>query len=76
MSKGVIILKALIAKRRLRRICTDFDISYKFCHAVSEGKKEPSLDMMKKLRFLIPMDFWADEADRAFIEQIKENLKK
>ena len=76
MSKGIIILKALIAKRRLRSICMEFDISYKYCHAVSDGKKEPSLDLMKKLRFLIPMDYWADDADREFIEQVRENLKK
>lgn len=76
ISKGVVILKALIAKRRLRGICTEFEISYKYCHAVSECKKDPSLDLMKKLRFLIPMDYWADDADETFINRIKENLKK
>lgn len=76
MTKGSVILKALIAKRRLKEICNAYDISYKYCHAVSEGLKQPSLDLMKKLRFLIPLDFWIDEANKTFLDQINKNLNK
>lgn len=75
MTKGVVILKALITKRRLKEICESCDISYKFCHAVSEELKQPSLDLMKKLRFLIPLDFWIDEASKSFIQQVETNLE-
>lgn len=74
MTKGIIILKALIKKRRLKEICKAFEISYKYCHAVSKEEKYPSLKLMKKLRFLIPMDFWVDEANSQFISQVKENI--
>lgn len=76
MTKGVVILKALITKRRLKEICNAFDISYKFCHAVAKELKKPSYDLIKKLRFLIPTDFWFDEATKQFVEQIKENVNK
>ena len=76
MTKAVIMLKALISKRRLSEICEAYDISYKFCHAVSEELKQPSMDLMKKLRFLIPVDFWFDEASKEFIDQVLENIQK
>ncbi len=75
MTKGRVILKALIAKRKLREICELNDISYKFCHAVSEGNKNPSYDMMKKIRFMIPTDFWFDEATSQFIEKVRNTIK-
>lgn len=76
MTKGRVILKALIAKRRLKEICGVYDISYKFCHAVSEGNKSPSWDLMNKMRFLIPTDFWFDEASKDFIDQVRHNIQK
>lgn len=76
MTKGRVVLKALIAKRKLREICNTYDISYKFCHAISEGHKKPSWEIMKKFRFLIPTDFWFDEASESFINEIRENLQK
>lgn len=74
MTKGVMILRTLIAKRRLKEICDTFKISYKYCHAVASELKDPSLDLMKKLRFLIPLDFWIDEATPDFLQKIKENV--
>ena len=74
MTKGRIILKALIAKRKLRGICTTYDISYKYCHAVSEGIKTPSYDMMSKFRFMIPSDYWFDEASAEFIAKVKKTI--
>lgn len=73
MTKGVAILGTLIEKRRLREICTEMNISYKYCHAVAANLKDPSLDLMKKLRFLIPLDFWIDEASSEFLEKLKNN---
>ena len=73
MTKGVAVLGALIEKRRLREICTTMDISYKFCHSVAAESKDPSLDLMRKLRFLIPMDFWADEASVEFLLQLEKS---
>lgn len=75
MTKGRVILKALIAKRSLKDICETYKISYKFCHAVSEGEKKPSWDLMDKFRFLIPTDFWFENASNEFIEKCKENIK-
>lgn len=74
MTKGRIILKALIAKRKLRGICTIYNISYKYCHAVSEGRKSPSYDMISKFRFMIPTDYWFDEATAEFIEKVKKTV--
>lgn len=75
MTKGVALLKALIEKRRLREICTEMDISYKYCHSVASESKDPSLDLMRKFRFLIPMDFWVDEASMDFLSQLEKNKK-
>lgn len=75
MTKGRVILKALIAKRKLREICNINNISYKFCHAVSEGNKNPSWELMDKLRFLIPTDYWFDTASNDFIEKVKETIR-
>lgn len=74
MTKGVLILKSLIIKRRLREICNTMDISYKYCHAVASELKDPSLDLMRKLRFLIPLDFWVDEASTEFYQQLQKNM--
>ena len=74
MTKGIIILKALLAKRRLKEICESYDISYKYCYGVAEGNKNPSWDLMNKMRFLIPADFWFEETDSNFMEQIKTNI--
>lgn len=75
MTKGVALLKALIEKRRLREICTEMKISYKYCHSVATETKDPSLDLMRKLRFLIPMDFWVDEVSEEFLLQLEKNKK-
>lgn len=75
MTKGVALLKALIEKRRLREICTEMNISYKYCHSVATEAKDPSLDLMRKLRFLIPLDFWVDEASDEFLVQLEKNKK-
>lgn len=75
MTKGVAILGALIEKRRLREICTEMNISYKYCHSVAANTKDPSLDLMKKLRFLIPLDFWVEEASMEFLLQLEKNKK-
>lgn len=75
MTKGRVILKALIAKRKLREICENQEISYKFCHAVSEGNKKPSFELMKGLRFMIPVDYWFDEANSSFIEKVRKAIQ-
>lgn len=75
MTKGVALLKALIEKRRLREICTEMDISYKYCHSVASESKDPSLDLMRKFRFLIPMDFWVDDVSMDFLSQLEKNKK-
>ena len=72
MSKGVVILKALKAKRRLREICKSYDISYKYAHAISEGLKKPSYDFIMNFKFLIPTDFWFEKAEKEFIEKLKQ----
>ena len=74
MTKGRVILKALIAKRKLREICEAQEISYKFCHAVSEGNKKPSWEFMSKFRFLIHAEYWFDEAKSDFIEKVKKTV--
>lgn len=75
MTKGVALLKALIEKRRLREICTEMNISYKYCHSVATEAKDPSLDLMRRLRFLIPLDFWVDEASMEFLSKLENNKK-
>lgn len=76
MTKGRVILKGLIAKRKLREICETQGISYKFCHAVSEGHKKPSYELMKGFRFLIPVEFWFDEANSAFIDKVRKAVEQ
>ena len=75
MTKGIVVLKGLIKKRKLREICEKYDISYKFCHAVSEGNKNPSYEMMKKMQSFIPINFWFTETNEYFIQKIKESFK-
>lgn len=74
VSKARIILKALIAKRRLKDICEAYEISYKFCHAVSKGNKTPSWDIINKFRFLIPVDFWFEKGNEEFINKVREAI--
>ncbi len=76
MTKGRVVLKGLIAKRKLREICESQGISYKFCHSVSEGKKKPSWELMKGFRFLMPVEFWFDEANTEFIDKIRNAVKE
>lgn len=76
MTKAVIILQALKAKRRLKDICRDFNISYKFCHAITQGLKHPSWDIMNKFLYLIPPHYWFEEATEDFLNKIKENIKE
>ena len=71
MTKGVFILKTLIEKNRLKEICETMKISYLKCKSIANGEKTPSLNLMKKLRFLIPLDFWIDEATTDFTSRIK-----
>ena len=71
MTKGVFILKTLIEKNRLKEICETMKISYLNCISIANGEKTPSLNLMKKLRFLIPLDFWLDEATTDFTSRIK-----
>lgn len=74
MTKSIVILKIFTAKRMLESICQDNNISYKFCHAVIEGKKTPSWDLMNKFRFLMPTDYWFDKATNEFLHKICENM--
>ena len=76
MTKAAIMLKALIAKRRLKKMCDNLDISYAFCYRVAEGEKNPSYELMKRLSFLIPVTFWFDEASKEFIDQVLEDVTK
>lgn len=76
MTKAVVILRALVIKRRLKEICKAFQISYKYCQAISTELKMPSYEFMKKFLFLIPANFWFEEADAEFLNQVKENLNK
>lgn len=70
MKKAIAILQALRAKRSLKKICDAYNISYKYCHAVSEEEKKPSYDLIEKFRFLIPADFWFDDADQKFLDEL------
>lgn len=76
MTKGRVVLKGLIAKRKLREICEIKGISYKFCHSVSEGKKKPSWELMKGFRFLVPVEFWFDEANSKFIDEVRKAVEE
>lgn len=76
MTKAILILKTLITERKLSKVCETYGISYKYAHAISEEKKDPSLDFMKKLTWLIPPEFWIEEADKKFFDEIKEAVKK
>ena len=76
ISRGVVILKALICTRALRGICEQRNISYKFCHAVSLGQKKPSWDLMNNLQFMIPVECWFQKADSTFINDIRKYLER
>lgn len=76
MTKSILILKTLIAQRKLSKVCEAYGISYKYAHAISEEKKDPSLDFMKKFTRLIPPQFWIEEADKKFFEEIKKAVRK
>lgn len=76
MTKAIIILQALKAKRRLKDICRDFKISYKYCHAITQDLKKPSWDIMNKFLYLIPAHYWFEDATDEFVKKIKENIKE
>ena len=76
MTKAVLILKILITERKLSKVCETYDISYKYAHAISEEKKDPSLAFMRKITYLIPPEFWIEVADRKFFNEIEEAVKK
>lgn len=71
MTKGVFIMKTLVEKNRLKEICDSLKIGYQNCLSIANGEKTPSLNLMKKLRFLIPLDFWVDEVTTEFQSKLK-----
>lgn len=76
MTKGKIILNALIVMRKLKPICDAFDISYKYAHALASTSKNPSWDFMNKIKPIIPPSFWFEDASSEFTEKIKDHLEK
>jgi len=71
MTKGILILRTLIEKNRLKEICNSLKIGYEHCLSIANEQNSPSLNTMKKLRFLIPLEFWIDEANNEFIKKIE-----
>lgn len=74
MTRAIVMLKALCAKRVLLELCKSIGISYKYTHGVSKGFKAPSYDLMKKMQDLIPVEYWFEEADNAFKDEVKKTL--
>ena len=72
MTRARVMLHACIAKRKLKSICEDYDISYKFAHGVAKGTKIPSYDLIKKFKPMIAPEFWFQEASGEDIKAIKD----
>ena len=75
ITKGIVMLNALMAKRQFKKVCRLKHLSYKFCHAVAEGRRSPTWKMMNNLLFLIPPNFWFEEADEEFINAANESVQ-
>lgn len=70
MTKAIVVLKSLIANRKLNTICKYYNISYKYCHRIAHDNSTPSYDLMNKLKELIPPSMWFEEADSDFIKEV------
>lgn len=73
-SKAHVMLRALKARRKLKEICDDFNISYKYCFEVSKGTRAPSWSLINKFLYLIPARYWFETPSTKFINQIKARL--
>ena len=76
MTKAHVMLRALAAKRQLSSISKAYAVSYKFSQLVSTGNVFPSMDLMRKFRPIIPIDYWFETASNAFKEQVREACLK
>lgn len=72
MTKAVAVMKTLAEKRKLRKLCFAFSVSYKFCHAVASEKKKPTWRIIDKFRPIVPVNFWFEESDEAFAASLVE----
>ncbi len=75
VTKGIVMLNALIAKRQLKYICRQIKLSYSMCVRVSEGYRNPSWSMMQKLLFLIPAEYWFEEPTEEFIRAANNSIQ-
>lgn len=72
MTKAQVVLKSFAARRILKKVCEATEISYKFTQLVSSGYKAPSMDIMRKLRVIMPVDFWFEVADEEFKNRVSQ----
>ena len=66
MTKAQYILLCIIAERKLKDICEQLGLSYKFIYAVGKGTCKPSFKAKQGLLPLIEPDYWYEEADEDF----------
>ena len=76
MTKGLVMVKALIAQGNLKETCNGFKASYKVALSVSKEKSDPTYEFMKAFSRLIPVGYWFEEADDEFIAKAKDAVEK
>lgn len=75
VTKGTVMLNALIAKRKLKSICKTVKVSYAMCVRIAEGYRNPTWSFMNKFLFLIPAHFWFEEPTEEFIRLANESIQ-
>lgn len=74
MTKARAILKIFMAKRILKSVCKEINVSYKYCYAIASGDKLPSYNFMKKFMNIIPVNYWFEEITKEFLDKITQNI--
>lgn len=73
-SKAHVMLRAIKARRKLKYICDNFNISYKYCFEVAKETRAPSWSLINKFSYLIPVRYWFETPSTKFINQIKDSI--